>query len=311
MKKAQKETWRELIRKPEGLSWRDRERMWGMGLGGGVLIFASVYWLFFRGHPTTTEAMAVSFLGLFLVGAVCIAISVSTFLIYYRRLTDRGLLWAGVVNRVGQMGIGLALLLTLRPWERVANGRASFVECVVLCVLALAYSIGFGAVPLVRLVRAYRYRDCEEQKKAKQEGPQKKGSGKFGFWALGLLLLAAFSVCLLIELQYQRVETEYKELRWQSIEVRLGQRQEKEFDEERYNEVSDTYHTLHRWVRSGRHNVERGLTVSGFGLLLWFLTMIGRLISKAAWHSVERDERREQRKLEKERVRQRSGNPWE
>lgn len=307
MKKEQKETWRELIRKPEGLSWRDRERMWGMGLGGGLLIFLSAYLLFFRSHPTTTKAMAVSFLGLFWMGAVWIAISVSTFLIYYRNLTDRGLFWAGVVNRVGQMGIGLALLLILRPWERAANGRASFVECVVLCALALAYSLGLGAVPLVRLVRAYRHRDCEEQKKAKPKDAQEKGSAKFGFWALGLLMLAAFSVCLVMEFQYLKVKAEYEAIQ----EVRFDQRQETEFDEKRYDQVSDTYHTLHRWVRGGRHSIERELPFFGLGLLLWVLTLVGRLFSRAAWRSVERDERRERRKLEKERARQRSGDPWE
>lgn len=307
MKKEQKETWRELIRKPEGLSWRDRERMWGMGLGGGLLIFLSAYLLFFRSHPTTTKAMAVSFLGLFWMGAVWIAISVSTFLIYYRNLTDRGLFWAGVVNRVGQMGIGLALLLILRPWERAANGRASFVECVVLCALALVYSLGLGAVPLVRLVRAYRYRDCEEHKKAKPKDAQEKGSAKFGFWALGLLLLAAFSVCLVMEFQYLKVKAEYEAMQ----EVRFDQRQETEFDEKRYDQVSDTYHTLHRWVRGGRYSIENVLPFFGLGLLLWVLTLVGRLFSRAAWRSVERDERRERKKLERDRARQRSGDPWE
>lgn len=307
MKKEQKETWRELIRKPEGLSWRDRERMWGMGLGGGLLIFLSAYLLFFQGRSVAMEKMGVSCFGFFGLGAVCIAMSVSTFLIYYRRLTDRGLFWAGVVNRVGQTGLGLTLLLIFRPWERAANGRASFVECVVLCALALAYSLGFGAVPLVRLVRAYRYRDCEEHKKAKPKDAQEKESAKFGFWALGLLLLAAFLVCLVMEFQYLKVKAEYEAMQ----EVRFDQRQETEFDEKRYDQVSDTYHTLHRWVRGGRYNVERGLSFFGFGLLLWVLTLVGRLFSRAAWRSVERDERRERKKPERDRARQRSGDPWE
>ena len=79
MKKEQKETWRELIRKPEGLSWRDRERMWGMGLGGGLLIFISAYLLFFQGRSVAMEKMGVSCFGFFGLGAVCIAMSVSTF----------------------------------------------------------------------------------------------------------------------------------------------------------------------------------------------------------------------------------------
>lgn len=306
MKKKQKETWRELIRQPRELSWREWGSIWGVGVAGGVCVVNSAYGLFIREDPP-----AALCLGWFLIGAVCIAVTVSKLLTRCRRLTDRGLLRAGVIYRAGILVLGPVLLVMFYPWARTADGLASFAERIVICAITLALSAAFGGVPLVRLVNAYRHRDREEEKKVGQEKPQKIIPAKMSFWFVGLVLLVTFLLCLVAELKYLAVKAEYEDLNGQRIEVYTGRRQEKDFDEARYNEVSDTYHVLDRWVHGRKHSAETGLTLLGIGLFLWFLALLGRLIGRAARNSVERDERREQKRLEGERERQRDRDPWE
>lgn len=280
--------------------------MWGMGIGGISGIFLSIYQLF-RGNSFITGATPLSPLWFFLIGIDAVIVSVSTYLIYYRDLTDKGLFRAGVTLRVGYMLLGPICLLLFRPWGYVTRGVMTSLECTVISVAIMAFSLGLWGVSLIRLVRGYRQGEQPEKEQKAEDKTPKKVMKELAFWGFGLLFGLLLLFNLGVEHRYQTVKAEYEDLRRQSVEVTMGQRQEKDFDRERYDEIYAQYQEIHRLTQTGKHNTRRGLLESGSLLLIWIFVLLGRIISRAAWRSVEKDEKMARKRA----LRESNKDPWD
>ena len=107
---------------------------------------------FFGGISFFHGGKFLSGLGLLLLGAGLMAVCISSLLDIYRDLTDKGLCWATVVNRLGCMVLGPAIVLIAAPWEDIAKGSLTQGQCILLCTAFCGFSLLPAGWSLAKLI---------------------------------------------------------------------------------------------------------------------------------------------------------------
>ena len=94
------------------------------------------------------------------------AVGISSLLDCHRDLTDNSLFWVTVVNRIGCMVVGPAIVLVAAPWEDIAKGSLTSGQCILLCIAFCGFSLLPAGWSLIKLIVKHR-----SERKNKEKDP--------------------------------------------------------------------------------------------------------------------------------------------